>query len=117
MYLSYMQDTMPVLISYLLPVLTPFPCRTLVPQLNNFSKDSIHDFLTQIAQENRLLSWKEMMYLLHDSPQQLCSKTPITSVSMARGGASCRGVARGGAGCRGVARGGACCRVVGKGRG
>lgn len=57
-------------------------CRTLVPQSSSFSTESIHEFLTQVAQENLLLSWKEVMQLLHRQTQQTPTKAALTSVSL-----------------------------------
>ena len=72
---------LPLFVCLFIVVVVIVVYRTLVSQLNNFSTESVHDFLTQVAQENRLLSWKEVMYLLHQEPAQLSSRAPVTSVS------------------------------------
>ena len=58
--------------------------RMLVPQADGYSRDSVHEFLTQVAQENLLKSWRETMLNVHKQPSSLPTRRPVTSVSCMR---------------------------------
>ena len=60
------------------PSLSP---RMLVPQADGYSRESVHEFLTQIAQENLLQSWRETMLMVHKQPTKLPTQRQVTSVS------------------------------------
>ena len=53
----------------------------LVPQADGYSRESVHEFLTQVAQENLLQSWRETMLMVHKQPTKLPTQRPVTSVS------------------------------------
>ena len=56
--------------------------RMLVPQADGYSRESVHEFLTQVAQENLLQSWRETMLMVHEQPTKLPTQRPVTSVSI-----------------------------------
>ena len=56
----------------------------LVPQADGYSRESVHEFLTQVAQENLLQSWRETMLMVHKQPTKLPTQRPVTSVSTYR---------------------------------
>jgi len=66
-----------------LTYLVPCPPRTLVPQANGYSRDSLQEFLTQVAQESTVLSWKELLSVLQGPSKHHTTRTPLTSVSRA----------------------------------
>jgi hypothetical protein len=55
--------------------------RMLVPQADGYSRESVHEFLTQVAQENLLQSWRETMLMVHKQPTKLPTQRQVTSVS------------------------------------
>ena len=63
----------------------PLPPPSLpVPQCNSYSLNSIHEFLTQVSQENLLLSWQETLRLVQSLPEGGARKA-VTSVSSEEG--------------------------------